>query len=124
MLGSAISAGPNVKAGKLRAIAVSSPQRSQAYPDLPTVSESGVPGFDVSGSHSLFAPSGTAPAIVLAINKEVNQIVQQPEIKARLAALGAETVPPNTPAQFTQTLEAEVAKWAKFFKERPDVMSE
>ncbi len=124
MLGSAISAGPNVKAGKLKALAVTGPHRSQAYPDLPTVSESGVPGFDVSGSHSLFAPSGTAPGIVLAVNKEVNQIVQQPEIKTRLAVLGAETVPPNTPAQFNQVLETEVAKWAKFFKERPDVMSD
>jgi len=121
MLGSAITVAANVRNGKVRALAVTGPQRSQAYPDLPTVSDSGVPGFDVSGSHSLYAPAATPASVVLAINREVNRIMLMPDIKSSLASQGADVVAPNTPAEFKAKFAREVVTWGKFFKAHPEV---
>ncbi len=116
MLGSALTVSYHVKAGRLRPLGVSSLKRSQAWPEVPTISESGVAGFEASNSHSLFAPAGTPPAIVLALNQEVNRIIHVPEMTAKLAADGAEPVPPNTPAEFHAIFLAEFAKWEKYFR--------
>jgi tripartite-type tricarboxylate transporter receptor subunit TctC len=86
-------------------------------PALPTISESGLPGFEWSNSYALFAPAGTLPAIVLALNREVGEIVKLPDVQRKLAADGVEAVAPNSPAQFSDIFAREVAKFVKFFRE-------
>jgi tripartite-type tricarboxylate transporter receptor subunit TctC len=116
MLGSALTVSYHVKAGRLRPLGVSSAKRSQAWPDVPTISESGVPGFEASNSHSVFAPAGTPQAVVLALNTDINRIMRVPEMAAKLAADGAEPVPPNTPAEFNTIFLAEYTKWEQYFR--------
>ena len=116
LFGAAIIVTPNVRSGKLKALAVGSLQRSPAYPALPTIAESGLPGFEWSNSYALFAPAGTLPAIVLALNREVGAIVHLPEVQKKLAADGVEAVAPNSPAQFSNIFAREVSKFEQFFK--------
>ncbi|WP_233217929.1 Bug family tripartite tricarboxylate transporter substrate binding protein [Roseateles chitinivorans] len=113
---------PQIKAGKVKAVAVTSARRSAQLPDVPTLAEAGVPGFDVSSWQALYLPAGTPPAIVAKLNAEVQKIVAQPEVKARMESLGLEYAP-NTPAQFTEFQKAEQARWAKVIKDgnvKPD----
>ena len=113
---------PQIKAGKVKAVAVTSARRSAQLPDVPTLAEAGVPGFDVSSWQALYLPAGTSPAIVAKLNAEVQKIVAQPEVKARMESLGLEYAP-NTPAQFTEFQKAEQARWAKVIKDgnvKPD----
>ncbi len=116
MLGSALTVSYHVKAGRLRPLGMSSLKRSAAWPEVPTISESGVPGFETSNSHSLFAPSNTPPAIVLALNTEINRIMREPQLADKLAADGAELVPANTPEDFRKTFLAEHDKWEQYFR--------
>ncbi len=116
MLGSALTVSYHVKAGRLRPLGVSSAKRSVAWPEVPTISESGVPGFEASNSHSVFAPAGTPQAVVLALNTEINRIMRVPEMAAKLAADGAEPVPSNTPAEFNAIFLAEYTKWEQYFR--------
>lgn len=116
MLGSALTVSYHVKAGRLRPLGVSSPKRSQAWPELPTIAESGVQGFETSNSHSLFAPAGTPAAVVRALNEEINRIMREPQMTTKLAADGAEAVPPNTPEEFGKIFMAEHAKWEQYFR--------
>ncbi len=115
MLGSALTVSYHVKSGRLRPLAVSSLKRSQAWPELPTIAESGVPGFEASNSHSLFAPAGTPAVVVQMLNEEINRIMREPQMTAKLAADGAEAVPPNTPEEFRKIFMAEHAKWEQYF---------
>ena len=117
MFGAAIIVTPNVRSGKLKALAVGSLQRSPAYPMLPTVSESGLPGFEWVNSYAIFAPAATPMAIVSAINTAVGQVVGLPEVQKKLAADGVESVAPNTPAEFSDYFSQQVAKFVKFFRE-------
>ena len=113
---------PQIKAGKVKAVAVTSAKRSAQLPDVPTLAESGVPGFDVSSWQALYLPVGTPPAIVAKLNAEVQKIVAQPEVKAKMESLGLEYAP-NSPAQFTEFQKAEQARWAKVIKDgnvKPD----
>ena len=113
---------PQIKAGKVKAVAVTSARRSAQLPDVPTLAEAGVPGFDVSSWQALYLPAGTPPAIVAKLNAEVQKIAAQPEMKARMESLGLEYAP-NTPAQFTEFQKAEQARWAKVIKDgnvKPD----
>jgi tripartite-type tricarboxylate transporter receptor subunit TctC len=105
----------HVRSGKLRAIAVTSLARSQLTPDLPTVAESGLPGFETGAWQGIFAPRNTPPATILLLNGEIARAVHQPEIRKQLAAEGAEPVA-NSPAEFARWLRAEIAKWAKVVK--------
>ena len=107
---------PQVKAGRLRPVAVTSAQRSGVLPDTPTVAESGFPGFADYTWFSLFAPAGTPPAIVKKLNAEINRILQLPDVKERLAVLSLEYTP-NSPAEFAATFKEEIAKYAKMVKE-------
>lgn len=107
---------PQVKAGRVRAIVVTSAARSSILPDVPTVAESGFPGFSDHTWFSFFAPVGTPPAIVNKLNAEINRILQLPESKVRLDALSLEFTP-NSSAEFAAALKAEVAKYAKMVKE-------
>jgi tripartite-type tricarboxylate transporter receptor subunit TctC len=116
MLGSALTVSYHVKAGRLRPLGLSSLKRSQAWPEVPTIAESGVPGFEVSNSHSMFAPAGTPAAVVATLNESVNRIMREPQMTAKLAADGAEPVAPNTPEEFRRIFLAEHAKWEQYFR--------
>ena len=104
-----------VKAGKLRALAVTTARRSSLAPDLPTMAEAGLPGFDISTWYGLFAPAGTPSAIVAKWNADVTKILNAPDVRARFVADGAEPAP-DTPEQFSQFIAAELAKYARIVK--------
>jgi tripartite-type tricarboxylate transporter receptor subunit TctC len=105
-----------VKAGNLRALAVTSKNRSAIMPELPTIIESGVPDYDLSGWNGLFAPAGTPPDIVNKINAEITKIVQMPDVRARILDIGAEPGPMK-PAEYAAWVQSEVNKWTKLVKE-------
>jgi tripartite-type tricarboxylate transporter receptor subunit TctC len=107
---------PQVKAGKVRAIAVTSAQRSAALPDVPTVNEQGYSGFDDLTWVGFFLPAGTPSEIVSRLNAELNKAFAAPNVRERLSALGLESMA-NSPAEFATFLREEVAKWAKAVKE-------
>lgn len=107
---------PQVKAGRIRAVAVTSKERSAILPDAATVSESGFPGFTDHTWFSFFAPAGTPPAIVGKLNAEINRILRSPEAKGRLDTLSLEFVP-KTPREFATSLKAEVASYARMVKD-------
>jgi tripartite-type tricarboxylate transporter receptor subunit TctC len=111
-----LTAAPLVRSGKLKALAVTSPQRVQALPGLPTVAEAGVPGYELRSWYGLLAPNKTPVPLVLMLNREVGALMNSPEVKERLAADGAEAAPANTPAQFRDLIHAEIARWGKIIK--------
>ena len=111
-----VSGLPQVKAGKLRAIAVTSAKRSPLLPDVPTVAESGYPGFEVNGWYGLLAPAGTPPEIIARLHDEVVKVLALPEVREKIAADGAEPVG-NTPTEFDAYIRSEAVKWAKVIKE-------
>jgi len=104
-----------VKAGKLKALAVTTAQRSPLVPELPTMAEAGLPGFDISTWYGLFAPAGTPAAIVGKWNADVTKILTTPDVRAKLMADGAEPAP-DTPEQFAQMISRELAKYARIIK--------
>ena len=107
----------HVKSGKLRALAVTGAKRSPSAPEIPTMAEAGVPGYESVGWFGLMAPAGTPREVVQLLNREINRILQLPDVKARLLDLGAE--PANTtPQQFLEFILGDNAKWAKLIKER------
>ena len=110
------SALPQVKAGRLRALALTSQKRSPAAPDLPTIAESGYAGFYADAWSGLFAPKGTPRAVVDKLAVETQRILNLPDVRERFAALGAEPVG-STPAEFAQHVQREIAKWAVVVKQ-------
>jgi tripartite-type tricarboxylate transporter receptor subunit TctC len=110
------SALPHVKAGKLRGLAVSSVKRSPSAPDIPTVAESALPGFEVSVWFAVLAPAATPKPIVERLNQVLVKALQAPDVRERLASQGAEPIG-NTPEQFTQQMKRDLAKWAKVVKD-------
>ncbi len=102
---------PHIKSGKLRAVATTGLARAIALPDLPTVAESGVPGFEITAWFGLLAPANTPQAIIDRLNLEVTKILKQPEMKAKLIAQGAEPAP-GTPQQLGQFIKDKTAEWA------------
>jgi tripartite-type tricarboxylate transporter receptor subunit TctC len=113
---------PHVRRGKLRALAVSSPQRLAGLPELPTVAERGFPGFDADQWYGLVAPAGTPAAVVARLNAEVNKALQDPEVAAQLATEGAVPMP-AAPAAFGDLIRREIPRWAEVVKAgrvRPD----
>lgn len=113
---SASAAMPQIKGGKLKALAVTTPQRMNSMPNVPTVAESGLPGFSYTLWGGLFAPVGTPASVIDSLNKEVNGILATPEIKSRLDADNV-SVPKNTPAEFAEYVRAEAAKFEKLVKD-------
>ena len=107
---------PQVKAGRVRAIAVTSAQRSAALPDVPTVNEQGFSDFDDLTWIGFFAPAGTSPAVVARLNAELSRAFDAPDTRERLAAQGLEWKR-NTPAEFAVFLRTEIVKWARAVKE-------
>jgi tripartite-type tricarboxylate transporter receptor subunit TctC len=106
---------PHVRAGRLRAIALTSAKRSAAAPDIPTFAESGVPGYEHEPWNGMFAPAGIPKAVLAKVNAEVARILHSPEVKKVFDRDGADVVG-NTPEQFGTVLKAEIAKWTKVAK--------
>jgi len=104
-----------VKADRLRLLAVTGAKRSSAMPDVPTVAESGLPGFEASNWFGLMAPAGTPPEIVTRLNAEAAKALQAPDVREKLAGLGFE-IQSSTPQEFTALLKSETEKWAKVAK--------
>jgi tripartite-type tricarboxylate transporter receptor subunit TctC len=115
MMNSAVSMLPQVRGGKLRAIAATGARRLAALPDLPTVAESGVPGYDVASWYGMLAPAHTARPIIDKLNRETVAIMRLPELRDRLAADGAEAVG-NSPEEFSAYIKRELARWATVIK--------
>ncbi len=109
---SASAAMPQVKGGKLKALAVSTPHRMNSLPQLPTLAETVFPGFNYSLWGGLFAPSGTPKNVIQSLNKEINQILALPEIKAQMDR-DSLAVPSNTPQEFTNYIATESVKFEK-----------
>ncbi len=114
--GLVVSALPQVKNGRLKALAVAASRRSQLLPDVPTLAEAGVANFELTGDYGLYVPAGTPSAIVLALNKESTRIMNLPAMKERLAAEGSEAAPANSPAEYRDSLARTISVLGKFIK--------
>lgn len=106
---------PHIRSGKVRAIAVASAQRSPTAPDLPTIAESGVPGYGASNWYGVLAPRGTPPGIIGVLNKEITAVVENKDVRERLTAGGFE-ITPSPPRQFADHLKSEIGKWGRTVK--------
>jgi len=106
---------PLAKNGNLRALAVTTAKRSSVAPEVPTLAESGLPGYEIGSWQGVFAPAGTPPAIVKRLNTEMVKILNMPDVREKLVALGAEPVG-NTSEEFTVLVKAEVVKWSDVVK--------
>jgi len=111
-----VSGMPHSRSGKLKALGSTGATRLQSVPDLPTVAEGGLPGYELTNTYALVAPAGTPLSILTVFNREVSLIVNSPELKAKLAADGSEPAPPNTPAQYRDALTKEIEKWERLVK--------
>jgi tripartite-type tricarboxylate transporter receptor subunit TctC len=107
---------PHVRAGKVRALAVTGAQRSPMVPDIPTIAESGVPGYDVTTWYGLMVPAGTPKEIIARLHAASVNALGHPEVKKRFAPTDLEPTS-STPQQFGAYMRSEVAKWAKVIKE-------
>ena len=105
-----------VKAGKLKALAVSTTKRSAAFPDVPTMQEAGIPDFEVDSWYAMFVPSKTPKAAIEKLNRVVNTVVREPEIRDKLLAQGSEGVG-GTPEQLGKVVSTEMVRWSKLAKE-------
>jgi tripartite-type tricarboxylate transporter receptor subunit TctC len=115
---SIVSGMPHVKDGKLRALAVTGRTRSALAPELPTVAESGLPGFESTTWFGIYGPRGLAADITQRLNAEFNAAMRSAEVQERLARLGAEPAPANTAAQFGALVAADSQRWAALIRER------
>ncbi|WP_019701944.1 tripartite tricarboxylate transporter substrate binding protein [Paracidovorax oryzae] len=110
------SAIQHVRSGKLRAIAVTTARRSPELPDVPTIAEAGVPGYEATSWFGMFAPAATPAPVVAQLNATIVKVLAQPDIKKKLAEQGAEAAG-ETPAQFADFIQKESVKWGKVVKE-------
>ena len=109
------SALPMARDGKIRAVAQTGAKRSAAAPDVPTVAESGLPGFEATSWFALFAPAGTPKAVVDKLAAESKRIYQLPDVRERMATLGLDVIV-STPEELAEFQAAEIAKWDKVVK--------
>jgi tripartite-type tricarboxylate transporter receptor subunit TctC len=116
MFDTVMSALPHVQAGKLRALAVTSAKRAPVVPDVPTIAEAALPGYEAIAWNGLFAPKGTPRAIIDQLNAETVKAVQSHKVKEQFASMGA-TARPTTPDEFASYVRNEVTKWAKVVNE-------
>lgn len=115
MFDTTLSAMPFVRAGKLKALGVTSPQRTPAAPDVPTIAESGLPGYEVFAWNGVFVPAGTPKAVVVQLNEEIRKAMQLPQVRDKFSAQGF-AASWNTPDQFGVFVRNEVDKWARTVK--------
>ena len=112
-LGPVVSA---AKAGKVRPLAVGSPKRSPLFPEVPTLDEAGLKGFDADTVFGFYAPAGTPAAVIERLNREINKVLDTPEVRARIAAIGGEYTP-NSVEQFNGFLKTELPRWAQVIQD-------
>ena len=112
----ALSVQPHIKSGKLRALAVTTARRSPGFPDLPTVAEAGVPGFDAITWHGVVVPARTPQPVIARLNGEFNKLLQTADMRERLMALGSDIIG-GEPKQLTEFMRVEIPRWAKVIKE-------
>ncbi len=117
MFDSITSAKPHIDAGKLTAIAVTTSKRSATLPNVPTVAEAGLPGYELSPWFAAFVPAGTPPAVIESLNRAMVEALRKPAVQKRLAAIGAEPIG-STPAELKQHLAKETDKWGKLIRTR------
>ena len=115
MFSNLLTTAPHVKAGRLRAIAISTAKRSQQAPDLPTIAESGIPGYDYAPWYGILAPTGTPRTIVMRLNREIGQIINAPEMKERFRKQGIDLVT-SSPEAFAELIRREIPKWREIVK--------
>jgi tripartite-type tricarboxylate transporter receptor subunit TctC len=115
MMVNAPVSGPLVQAGKVRALGISSPQRSPTYPDIPTIAESGVPGFEVTAWGGIVGPANMPKDVVARLNAELRTALAAPAVRERFRMLGAETAP-SSPEEFLELSRRESVKWARIVK--------
>jgi tripartite-type tricarboxylate transporter receptor subunit TctC len=116
LFGSAVSAGAAVKTGKVRALAVAGAHRAKALPDLPTIAESGVPKFDLTGWYGLVAPAGVPQPVIAKLNQSVARALNSPDVQSRLGHDGSEPSP-GTPQQLAETIANEIQRWRKLMQQ-------
>jgi tripartite-type tricarboxylate transporter receptor subunit TctC len=110
LFSSAVAAGPALKMGKAKALAVTSARRAKALPELPTIAESGVPNFELSGWYGVVAPAGTPEPLIVMLNQHIARVLALPDVQARLSDDGSEPTP-TTPAQFRASIAKEIQRW-------------
>ena len=115
MFGDLLVVLPQIRAGKINALAVTSKTRNPLLPDVPTMAEAGLPGFEVLSWQGLFAPAGTPPAVVDRLGKEVRAVMESKDVKDFFAAQGFE-VGATTPAEFTSFVGSEIKRWGEIVK--------
>lgn len=115
-IASTISAIPHIKSGKLRAIAMTGKSRSKTLPEVPTLAEGAVPGYDVTQWYGVLAPAKTPAPVVERLQKDIAALLQQPDMVSRMASEGSEPIG-NTPSAFGAHIRAETAKWTKVVKQ-------
>jgi tripartite-type tricarboxylate transporter receptor subunit TctC len=115
MFATALSVTPHIKANQVRALAVTTAKRSRLYADLPTIAEAGVPGFEATTWHGVLVAAGTPAPIVERLNSEINRMLQIPDVREKLTALGAEIVGGSS-KEFADHIRREIPKWAKVVK--------
>ena len=115
MINSPPSSLPHIKAGKLRSIATTAAKRSSAFPDVPTIADSGFPGYGTIEWYGLFTHGKAPREAVLRISQEVGKIIRTPELTERMLSLGAEPSP-NSPEEFTAFVKAKMEKWGTLAK--------
>ena len=116
MFSNLLTAGPHARAGKLRAIAISSSKRSPQAPELPTIAESGVPGYDLTPWYGVLFPAGTPRPIVMRLNQEIGGILTTPDMVERFRTQGIDLVT-STPEAFAALIKSEIPKWRKVVKD-------
>ena len=116
MFATSASVIPYMKAGRLRALAVTTAQRSPSVPDLPTVAEAGLAGFEATTWHGVVVPAATPPALVQRLNQDINAVLGEKDLNERLTALGAE-VTTGTPREFADYIAREIPRWSKVVRD-------
>ncbi len=117
MFDSITSARPHIQSGKLRALGLTTAKRSSALPDVPTIAEAGVPGYEVSPWFATFAPAGTPADVVNKLNKVLNGLMKDPDTLKKLESIGAEPIG-STPQELATHLDKELTRWGKLIKDR------
>ena len=112
MFATSLSVMPHIKSNRVRALAVTTAKRARVMPELPTVAEAGVPGFEAATWHGVLVPAGTPAAIVDKLNAEINRMLLSPDVRERLESLGAEIVG-GTPRELAAHIQREIPKWGK-----------
>jgi len=107
---------PHVKSGRLKALAVTTPQPTDILPGVPTVAATGLPGYECVATNGIMAPAGTPPAIVNRLSKEIARLLQRPDVKQRFFNAGSETIG-STPEEYAAAIKTEMAKWGKVIRE-------